>query len=59
MRWDVDEFDALMEIVDALCDCLQRNPNVRSGAVVSIAERARRLRLKTLGETDGDNNVDA
>lgn len=48
-----DDFDALVEIVDALCDTLLSEPYLanRAATLKSIAERARNLRQRGLGET--------
>lgn len=52
-RWDPDAHDALMEIVDALCEALAAAPLAGGEETLktirSIADRARILRNRTLG----------
>jgi hypothetical protein len=47
-----DDFDALLEIVDALCDNLRNNPQTFNRTVESIADRARQLRRRRLQDED-------
>jgi hypothetical protein len=57
-RWEPDDLDALCEIVDALANHLDRQQWPSNLALQTIAQRSRKLRQKTLGETDNGTTDD-